>query len=307
MGHIRIGTASWREPEFIRVWYPKGLSKTKLLPWYAGHFNFVEVNGSFYGIPKAAAVEQWCRQTPDDFLFDVKLHKLLSRHSTSAAFLPADLRTKTNVVNGSVELTPEIEKRVAHRFRAGIQPLIDARKLGALLLQLAPSFRPELAQLADLDPIFGLFEDCRVAVELRNRNWMVGDQQDATLDFFRQRKITLVTVDAPASEHFTVMPYCREVTNPRLACLRLHGRDEAAFVKGKTVAERYDYLYNEAELREIAAEAVQLSLKADEVHVVFNNNRSDYAPKSAGELQRILEIYHDIKETRPKVKQPELI
>src|SRR3954468_13149555 len=99
---FRIGTASWQEPEFIRDWYPKGLPKTKLLPWYAEHFNFVEVNGSFYGIPKASVVEQWCEQTPDDFLFDVKLHKLLSRHSTDAKFLPADLRPKASVVKGKV-------------------------------------------------------------------------------------------------------------------------------------------------------------------------------------------------------------
>jgi uncharacterized protein YecE (DUF72 family) len=390
---FRIGTASWQEPEFIRDWYPKGLPKTKLLPWYAEHFNYVEVNGSFYGIPKASVVEQWCKQTPDDFLFDVKLHKLLSRHSTDAKFLPADLRTKATVAGGKVVLTSKMEKFVAHRFRDGIQPLIDAKKLGALLLQLSPSFRPKTARLSDLENIFGLFSDCELAVELRNRDWMEdGDsspqpsppdgkrgrtqnvsapaeggarhsvraaptsqerrakdcpalpsnissrregadartlsenissprdagvgrgsgrgeksQREETLAFFRKYKVTLVNVDAPQSEHFTAMPFSDEVTNPRLAYMRLHGRDEAAFVRGKTVADRFNYLYNEEELREIAAVAVNLGLKAENVHIVFNNNRSNYAPKSTEQLQRILEIYHEIKNVRPKIQQPELV
>lgn len=304
---FRIGTASWQEPEFVRDWYPKGLSKTRLLPWYAEHFNFVEVNGSFYGIPKASVVAQWCEQTPDDFLFDVKLHKLLSRHATDAKFLPADLRSEATVLNGQVVLTAEMEKLVAHRFREGIQPLIDARKLGALLLQLAPSFRPRTARLTDLENIFSLFSDCDLAVELRHRDWMMGEQQGETVSFFRKNKVTLVSVDAPASDHVTVMPFSDEITNPRLAYMRLHGRDEAAFVKGKTVPDRFNYLYNELELREIAVAAVNLGLEAEHVHVVFNNNRSNYAPKSAEQLQTILEIYHGIKGTRPFVQQPELV
>jgi uncharacterized protein YecE (DUF72 family) len=303
---ILVGTASWQEPEFIRDWYPPGLSKTKLLPWYAGHFSFVEVNGTFYGIPKASVVEQWCRQTPDDFVFDVKLHKLLSRHATPAKFLPADLRPKVEVAKGNVVLTPSIEKAVAKRFLEGIQPLIDSRKLGALLLQLSPSFRPKTAQLDDLENIFELFREHALAVELRNRDWMEGEQKDETLAFFRKSRVTLVTVDAPESEHFTVMPFSDAVTNRKLAYMRLHGRDEAAFVRGKTVAERFNYLYGEDELREIAEVAVRLGLEAGEVHVVFNNNHSNYAPKSAEELQRLLEIYHRIKSTRAKAKQGEL-
>ena len=98
-----VGTASWQEPDFIKYWYPKGLPKTKLPTYYAEHFNFVEVNGSFYGIPQAKTVETWCKQTPDDFIFTVKLHKLLSRHSTEAKFLPVDIRERATGTNGRVE------------------------------------------------------------------------------------------------------------------------------------------------------------------------------------------------------------
>jgi hypothetical protein len=61
------------------------------------------------------------------------------------------------------------------------------------------------------------------------------------------------------------------------------------------------------ELRESTVVAVNLDLRAENVHIVFNNNRATYAPKSAEELQRILEIYHEIKSVRPKVTQPDLV
>ena len=62
---ILIGTASWSDPEFVRDWYPSEINKTDLLAWYAQHFSFVEVNSSFYGIPK--------RQTVDNAQFSILL------------------------------------------------------------------------------------------------------------------------------------------------------------------------------------------------------------------------------------------
>jgi hypothetical protein len=59
----------------VADWYPKKLSAGERLPYYAQHFNFVELNSSFYGIPARRQVERWCEQTPPNFVFDVKLHK----------------------------------------------------------------------------------------------------------------------------------------------------------------------------------------------------------------------------------------
>src|SRR5947208_17172090 len=89
---ILVGTASWSDPGFVADWYPKKLPASERLPYYAEHFNLVELNSSFYAIPNHFQVERWCDQTPEKFTFDVKLHKLLSRHSTPANLLPPDLR-----------------------------------------------------------------------------------------------------------------------------------------------------------------------------------------------------------------------
>lgn len=131
---IRVGTASWSDPGFIADWYPPGLPKNRLLPWYAEHFNFVEVNSTFYSIPVARVVEGWARQTPKDFLFNIKLFKLLSRHSAEAKFLPPDLRKQAKITGTKVLLTPELEEVVADRIVEEVEPLRNAGKLGALLL-----------------------------------------------------------------------------------------------------------------------------------------------------------------------------
>ena len=75
---------------------------------------------------------------------------------------------------------------------------------------------------------------------------------DATLQFFRSRGLALVLVDAPQSEHFTVMQTENQITNPKLAYLRLHGRNARAYISGRSVAERFNYDYSDQEIDEVA-------------------------------------------------------
>jgi uncharacterized protein YecE (DUF72 family) len=79
-----------------------------------------------------------------------------------------------------------------------------------------------------------------------------------------------------------------EVTNPKIAYLRLHGRNAKAYITGKTVAARFDYDYNEQEITEVAERSGKLAREAREVHVIFNNNNLDYAPRAALRLRKAL-------------------
>jgi uncharacterized protein YecE (DUF72 family) len=85
---IRIGTSSWADPEFVRDWYPQKLPTAARLSWYAEHFDYVEVNSTFYAISVKKVVNRWDFETP--FLFDAKLHGLLSRQAAKAASLPPE-------------------------------------------------------------------------------------------------------------------------------------------------------------------------------------------------------------------------
>jgi uncharacterized protein YecE (DUF72 family) len=129
-----------------------------------------------------------------------------------------------------------------------------------------------------------------LAIEFRNRNWAVGDQLESTIDFVRKRRAVFVNVDAPPSDHFMVMPSdVDQVTNSDVAYLRLHGRNEKAYITGRTVAARFDYDYSESEIAEVAQRSRKLAKEARELHVIFNNNNLDYAPRAALRLRKALD------------------
>ena len=298
MGEIRIGTASWTDPGFVEDWYPKGMRAEERLRWYAEHFDLVEINSTFYALPALSSVKRWCEQTPEGFLFDVKLPKVLSRHSMEVKFLPPELRDRVEAVNGVITLTQGTERLVAKRLLELLEPMRNAGKLGVFLLQMSPAFRPKTHKLSDLETIAELFASHPLAVELRNRDWVTRERFEETVNYFRQRRVTLVLVDAPESEHFTVMPEFDCVTDQRLGYLRLHGRNAEGYIRGRSVAERFDYDYSPEEVKEIAQRLRKVDKEVERLHVIANNNRSNYAPKLAealrqqvglrGELQRRL-------------------
>ncbi|HZV36410.1 MAG TPA: DUF72 domain-containing protein [Verrucomicrobiae bacterium] len=286
-GKISVGTASWSEAEFIGTWYPKGLPADERLAWYAEHFNLVEVNSTFYRIPTPEIVQSWSAQTPDEFTFNVKLHRVLS-HSSGPEFLPPDLRPKTVVKNGKVSVTPALESEVARRFIKAVEPFEGAGKMGAFLLQLSPSFGPRSNELKDLDHLVSCFRGKKLAIELRNRSWLAPERSQETENWFRKHHVTFVMVDGPDDPHFMVLPSHDLITNPRLAYIRAHGRNASQYVRGRTVAERFDYDYSNAEIRELARRAKKIVTHSDELHVVFNNNKADYAPDAAERLLKML-------------------
>ena len=260
------------------------------LSWYAQHFELVEVNSTFYSVPEPRMAERWCAATPYGFTFDVKLHQLFSFHSTPVKLLPPDLQKRAERdAKGKVKSTADLQEALLKIFLRSMSIIHEAGKLGVLLLQLSPAFSPRKHQLNELEPLIEMLSDYDLAIEFRNRNWAVGDQLESTIDFVKKRRAIFVNVDAPASDHFTVMPSnVDEVTNPKIAYLRLHGRNANAYITGKTVAARFDYDYKGEEIAEIADRSKKLSREARDAHVIFNNNNLDYAPHAALRLRKAL-------------------
>jgi uncharacterized protein YecE (DUF72 family) len=288
-GRILVGTSSWADPGFIKDWYPPGMSAGERLPWYSQRFECVELNSSFYAVPERSTVSRWCRVTPDDFVFDVKLHRLLSRHAAGLDSLPPELReTARTTARGRVELTPQLESSLIRETLAAIEPLEDAGKLGALLLQLTPAFSPKRNELPELEPLIEAVAPRRLAVELRNRRWVEDERAGETFAWFSERGVTFVCVDAPVGDEIPVMPPVDAVTSDDLAYMRVHGRNLAGYMNGKSVAERFGWIYGEDELREIEGRVRGLSQEAAEVHVLFNNNRDDDAPSAARRFRALL-------------------
>lgn len=290
-GRILVGTASWSDPGFVERWYPKKLPAVERLPWYAQHFDLVEINSTFYSAPEPRMVERWCAATPEGFTFDVKLHQLFSFHSTAAKLLPPELQRRVETdAKGKVKPTRDVQEVLLKFFLRAAAIFRSARKMGVLLLQLSPAFSPRKHELSELEPLIEMLNGYGLAIEFRNRNWVTGDQLQSTIDFVRKHGAVFVNVDAPESDHFTVMRSdVDEVTDPNVAYLRLHGRNAKAYITGKTVAARFDYDYSEKEIADVAKRSRKLAKEARDVHVIFNNNNLDYAPHAALRLRKALD------------------
>jgi uncharacterized protein YecE (DUF72 family) len=288
-GRILVGTSSWADPGFIKEWYPPKLAARERLPWYAERFQTVELNSSFYAVPDRSTVHKWVDDTPDDFVFDVKVHRALSRHAAPVDSLPEDLRdgVETNE-RGRVRLSADLELALARRLVEETAPLADAGKLGAYLIQLTPAFGPGRHKLEELDALVEALAPHRVAIELRHRGWVREKRREQTLGWFAERGVCFVCVDAPPGDQIPIMPPLDAVTNDSLAYFRAHGRNTEGYLTGRSVAERFAWRYSDEELDEIGGRVGSLAGQAAEVHVAFNNNRGDDAPTAAQRFRTLL-------------------
>ncbi len=284
-----MGTSSWADPGFVEDWYPQGMPARERLPWYAQRFEGVEVNSTFYAVPQRSTVERWVGATPDGFSFDVKVHRLLSRHAGGLDSLPPDLRdgAQTNQ-RGRVLLTENLERELLDRVIDSVAPLEQAGKLSSLLVQLTPSFAPGRHELGELTRLVARAAPRRVAIEFRHRGWVEGERVESTLSFLSEVGAAFVAVDAPLEEHVPIMPPIDAVTRDDLAYVRAHGRNAQGYLRGKTVAERFGWRYSDEELGEIGRRTDGLAKEAGEVRVMFNNNRSDDAPTAAARFRSLL-------------------
>ncbi|HVS54500.1 MAG TPA: DUF72 domain-containing protein [Opitutaceae bacterium] len=270
---VSVGIGSWTDKEYTPLVFPKGVKSDERLKIYATRFDHVEVNAGYHVIPPRDRVANWVAQTPPGFVFDFKLHRDFSE-------------------------SPEISARnaglIAQLLRSA-EPMAEAGKLGAFFLILPASFTPTQHRLEAIDPLIEKLRPHLLALELRHRAWVEGEERARTFDFYRARGLVWVAVDMPRIADSTMLPPIDEVTNPQLAYLRLHGRRPDWF-QLKEQKQRHAYEYSAAELDEIAARVRTLAAKAEVVHVVANNHAQDFAPKTALALQKLLGV------ARPKIE-----
>lgn len=261
---IRVGTCSWADDSFVKAYYPPGADR---LRYYAERFDVVEANSTYYRMPDEALVARWADKLPDGFVMHVKAFALMTRHPVKVQALPEDLRGEAPVDDrGRVDRPPaELREEIFRRFVAALEPLRQAGKLGGILMQMAPYVVPKRSSYDYLSWAREQLGHHTMLVEFRHRSWF--EQADETLAFLADHGMTHVIVDTP------VFPVVVARTAPD-AYVRFHGRNRATWYKrtGST-AERFDYLYSEAELggwactlRELADEG------AETVYAMFNNN-----------------------------------
>ncbi len=270
---ILIGTCNWADH---RNFYPAeletGRRQRDKLAFYARLFPLVEVDTTFYGIPKPAVTARWAEQTPEGFQFNVKAYRALTRHER-------DGRTPRPPTAAEVD-----------DFLKALAPLRDSGKLVAVHYQFPPWFtdqpdnRDILLEARDRHP------DDVLAIEFRHRSWFDNDAWPRTEELLRELDAVYVGVDAPQIGSGTAPPHMA-ITSSKLCIARFHGRNKATWYRGgPTSADRFDYLYKPAELAEWVPAIEAAAAAGVPTHVLMNNNRENYAVANAYDVADLLDI-----------------
>jgi uncharacterized protein YecE (DUF72 family) len=277
MSRVRIGTSGWSYPsgkgKWNGVFYPATRSKRAgtdtfdELRYYAEHFDTVEVNSTFYGQPRAEVTRGWAARTPPDFEFSLKLYQ---KFTHPKMFREAALKSAPGSEGPLLDLLAQVTQSDIDDFRAGIDPLVSAGKLGALLAQFPPSFKDAPASRAYLAQLLRAFGDYPVAVELRHRSW--SDGFGDTLSLLNSFNAAWAQIDEPKFR-FSI----RQNRLPNVKgfyYMRLHGRNVAEWWHHEHRDDRYNYLYSADELKEFAEDAGAARTLVKKAYLYTNNHFS---------------------------------
>src|SRR4051812_45866328 len=168
MRPVHVGCSGWNYRDWRGAVYPDGLPQRRWLEHYSTRlFDTVEINNTFYRLPRLSAVEGWAQQTPSDFVFAVKASRYLTHIK------------RLGEMGRGVEL-----------FYERIEPLRAAGKLGPVLWQLPPTFRRDDERL---ESALGQLPDGQHCFEFRHQSWFCKD----VYELLRAHGAALVIGDSP--------------------------------------------------------------------------------------------------------------
>jgi len=260
--NILVGVAGWSYDDWSGIVYPtkrpRGFHEAAFLSQY---FDAIEINTSFYSPLRADLASHWLELIAANprFQFTAKLWQKFT-HETGA--------------------TAEDEKQV----RAGFDPLRDANRLGAVLLQFPFSFHQTAENLARLKQLLTKFQDYPLVVEVRHASW----SQPDFYNLLRERGVGICNIDQPVIGR-SIKPDKR-VTSA-IGYFRLHGRRYDTWLSDDPEVpshERYNYLYGEQELLPWADRVRTAATHTKTTFVVANNHFQGKAAVNALQFVHLL-------------------
>lgn len=265
---MRVGPAGWSYPDWDGRVYPAhkppGFHPLTLL---AHSFDCIEINSSFYALPRAEHAQRWveCVKHHPHLVFTAKLHR---------DFTHLDARSFE-------ERSRELEGN-AKSFLAGLEPLRAARRLSAVLVQFPVAFLHGKEEVRRLGRLRTWVDGVPLVAELRHESWF----QPPALASLRGLGYSLAYIDLPKAWNHP--PPWHEPVG-RIGYLRLHGRNEQTWFRADAGRDqRYDYLYRRPELSGIAERARRIESSHDESMLVTNNHFGGKAVANAYELLYLL-------------------
>lgn len=247
-GRLYVGTSGWTYP--WESFYPEELRSRDYLSFYSQRFHTVEVNYSFYHLPRPSTYEKWASQTPQDFVFSVKLSRFI---------------THIKRISG---VHAEVERFLVNATALG-------PKMGPILIQLPPSMACDLPRLDEFLTAMEesgsrlvLSRPLRLAFEFRHRSWFTTPENQETAKLLASHRAAFVLA------HSSRFPYPeQEPESSDFMYLRFHG-------PGKMFAS----LYGKEGLTPWVPKLRRWIEQGFDVYVYFNNDMTGYAVADAKQL-----------------------
>ncbi len=239
------------------MFYPEKIEKTKMLDFYVGHFDTVEINSTYYGIPNARVFEAMVRKTPPGFDFMVKAHQSLTHKRD--------------------QLEQETPK-----YLEAVRPMIESGKFKGILAQFPWSFPRVPAHIDHLKRCREMLGTLPLFVEFRHASWV----RQEIFELLKLLEIGFVSVDEPQLEK---MMEPLAVATTSIGYVRFHGRNAKDWYSGKG-SDRYNYSYSREELAEWVEKIKRMQKETDTIYLFFNNCHRGQAVSNAKQIMEMLDV-----------------
>lgn len=257
MTELYLGTQGWSYDSWIGPFYPPGTTSSDFLEAYAAQFDTVELDTTFYAVPRASTVAGWRERTPPGFRFAAKFPKAITHEKM--------------LVDCSAESIAFLEAMTE----------LD-QKLGPLLLQMPPSFAAgQFEPLAEY--LRWLPTGFRYGLEVRHKSWLGKENLAKLIELLRAQGVALCLV-----QH-AWMPKLDEVTAP-FTYVRWLGRRE------EIPDDDYSHvrINRDAQLDSWAEQVGRYLRAGVVVYGYFNNHYQGHSPASVRALQARLALDSEV-------------
>jgi len=235
---IHLGTSGYSYDDWVGPFYRFGTKKPQMLEYYQHFFPAVELNYTYYTMPRPSTLFQIRNKAPH-MQFNVKAHQSITHDRKATRY---DWQS----------------------FADALLVFSDTDQLGCVLFQFPFSFKCTQDNFDYVDEVCEYFAPLNVALEFRHTSW----HHETTYEFVRKRHASLCSIDAP---QLPGLMHNALYSSQRIAYYRLHGRNAKTWFTGDN-STRYDYTYTENEIHEIARNIISLAELSTTVYVFANNH-----------------------------------
>lgn len=251
MVKLSFGCAGWDYKDWIGNFYPKPLERYNHLEFYSKFFDLVEVNSTFYNLPKKATVNNWYNQVPSNFKFIVKVWQRITHNLTDS----------------------DLDYLIS-QFFSQLSPLRD--KIVSFLLQFPPWFKFSEKHFNYLKLIFNeVPHEHKYIIELRDNSWF---EEEIVSEIIDGKRLILATTYMPGIKAFYL-------DNQKYYYVRLIGdRQLTTFNQiQRSQKESISHLLRNLKL-------LERKPKIFEIFIIVNNHFQGNAPESINSLKRRLNL-----------------